>query len=389
MPSCSCCHGSFGSLQALTQHQRDAGHRVICSYCGRPFGTQQALADHRRDYHSFSCNECNQVFPLAKSLRSHKKSTGHCFCHSCDQDFVSSHALRDHMQSTVHASHFHCCDCDRDFVNQQALNQHLANKVHQPRQITAQQVGPYCNECDRDFKTVKGLRQHEKSLVHKPLSNITCPASERCNRRFISPSAMVSHLESGACRSGLNRVEINKLISRYDDTGLLMHSDTSIPAGARSLATSSSSDGIMTPDTTISSSTLSMSSIWTPISTPTSSQGTPLLFPIISRHHCPLCPQQRSFNSMQALQSHILSPAHAPKIFHCPVQLVPNKLPKAVTTSGHSENLLKRFSTLSGLVQHVESGTCFGGQEMLKRAAGFIEHHFKAKGWTGLQLLSS
>ncbi|PSR77478.1 hypothetical protein PHLCEN_2v7909 [Hermanssonia centrifuga] len=58
-------------------------------------------------------------------------------------------------------------------------------------------------------------------------------------------------------------------------------------------------------------------------------------------YECILC--HRTFRSLSALNAHLNSPAHADKIFRCP---------RGFSGCG------SEFKTLSGLMQHVESGSC-------------------------------
>ncbi|KAL8770733.1 MAG: hypothetical protein Q9209_003600 [Squamulea sp. 1 TL-2023] len=98
---------------------------------------------------------------------------------------------------------------------------------------------------------------------------------------------------------------------------------------------------------------------------------------------CPLCPaSSRGFRTMQALGNHLASPAHAPKIFHCPVDLVGSE-----KKGKQPEALIKEFSTLSGLTQHVESGACEGGRKKLEGAMGFVQERLKELGFKDVRLL--
>ena len=65
-----------------------------------------------------------------------------------------------------------------------------------------------------------------------------------------------------------------------------------------------------------------------------------------------------------------------PKVFHCPVSMVQK----------HG-SLLKRFSTLSGLVQHLESGACEGGIATYREMAERIQSYLANMGHRSLHLL--
>jgi hypothetical protein len=64
-----------------------------------------------------------------------------------------------------------------------------------------------------------------------------------------------------------------------------------------------------------------------------------------------------------------MSAAHAPKIFRCPTALLQE------VTSGIARKE-KSFSTLSGLLQHLESGACHG-KGTLRLVFKYVEEQFK------------
>ena len=47
----------------------------------------------------------------------------------------------------------------------------------------------------------------------------------------------------------------------------------------------------------------------------------------------------------------------------------------------------KRFSTLSGLAHHVESGACGDGKETMVRAMGFVQRKLEEMGFESIRLL--
>ena len=85
---------------------------------------------------------------------------------------------------------------------------------------------------------------------------------------------------------------------------------------------------------------------------------------------------------MEAFESHLASPAHAPKIFHCPVNLTSSE-----KKGNQTEDVIKEFSTLSGLTQHVESGACKGGRQMLQGAMEFVQWKLRDLGFGEIKLL--
>ncbi|KAL8720119.1 MAG: hypothetical protein Q9181_007958 [Wetmoreana brouardii] len=98
---------------------------------------------------------------------------------------------------------------------------------------------------------------------------------------------------------------------------------------------------------------------------------------------CPLCPQgTKIFRTLQAFHNHLASPAHAPKIYHCPVDLMPSK-----RKGKKAQAAIKEFSTLSGMAQHIESGACEGGRNMLEGAIEFVQDKLKELGFEEIRLL--
>lgn len=386
MAVCTICSRVFCTQQSLRQHQRDSDHTINCPHCLKTFSSAGAVTDHIRSSHSLPCAACARVFPSVELLKKHQRSTGLCFCQSCNRRFSSSQALQDHMKSTIHATQFRCCDCERDFKDQSALEKHLRKKEHHPRRNVSaatpasQKLSLTCHECKKSFQSTSGLRQHKASLVHHPLGNIKC-LHRRCTGRFTSPSALLSHLESGACRSGMNRATINSLVIQNDSSGIItrgtLPQNMKVPSVPSLTASSTWSTGMHTPDT----STSSEDDMGPLILTPTSSTASSLtLSRAQQQQRCFLCPKQKNFKTSQALRDHLSSAAHAPKMFYCPTQLIGEAFD---ANTGHKVNLSRSFSTASGLVQHIESEACCGAREMLKRAVVYFNKNFNISGLDG------
>jgi len=399
MPACSC-GGNFSTPQALSQHQKAKKH-CFCKQCNRAFATLHGLGQHNQALHSWACGQCNGVFNTQQRLGQHQRGTGHCYCRDCNRTFVHNDALRQHLRSSLHASQFHCCDCDRDFINQTALEQHLANKIHRP--VRHQTYDRVCMECDREFETERALEQHQASLVHRPLSNIKCVGGnggrKGCQRSFSSPSALLHHLESGACRSGMTRQKLNAAIQQYDTnriisssvntTGLMLleatgRQQTRASSGAATPTTDSDGGVMFTPMSSSSWSGILSPQMLTPRSS--FSDNLAISWLVSSSLACPFCPATRPpFRTLQSLQQHLCSPAHAPQTFHCPVSLFP--VSGNMSVHSNSSWMRKSFSTLSGLAQHLESGACEGGVATLHKAAEYIEDRLSGIGMKKVKLL--
>ena len=99
---------------------------------------------------------------------------------------------------------------------------------------------------------------------------------------------------------------------------------------------------------------------------------------VCCRWSCNQC--ERTFSSEANLFKHLDSVAHAPKIFHCP-----NFMP-FVTGSKPKQ---RSFKTLSGLAQHIESGACAGGKQVLKTISAYFEKEIEMKLGAVIKILKS
>lgn len=118
------------------------------------------------------------------------------------------------------------------------------------------------------------------------------------------------HFEGGACPSGLNRHELNKLVVRLDRNNLITNPSRLItgPSGTQQLSATRK--------------------LW---ATELSYNG--------YQYECFLC--HAEFGTLLALNKHLQSPRHEDKIYRCP---------------NHTCGL--QYSALSSLTQHVENGQC-------------------------------
>jgi len=243
----------------------------------------------------------------------------HWMCNDCDRDFASQSALIQHL--TNNSAHHYCARCDEDFNDEDDLETHyeedhhyccsrIFDNEHDLRQHKNDRHW-YCESCDRIFDSENNLDTHLRSSIHMP-RRFKCPGA-RCSSVFVSPAALISHCESGKCPSGVSREAIDLLVVTFDRNNVITNSNRLLKAP----------DGSYVPPATMIVSSATKKS-W---------NG--------AAYECVLC--HREFRSLSALNSHLQSPAHADKIYRCP--------------KGHS-GCGTQFKTLSGLVQHVESGSC-------------------------------
>ena len=86
-----------------------------------------------------------------------------------------------------------------------------------------------CKICRRTFSSFQSLRQHRESVKHKPLSALRCPIGKGCRGEFSAPSALLHHLESGKCCSGMDRDDVYDIIQLYDKDDPFQHAMERLP----------------------------------------------------------------------------------------------------------------------------------------------------------------
>ena len=365
------CGKAFANGPNLRQH-RKAVHSRECPKCSRIFTTQGGLDNHIHDVHRWTCGRCGDGFRSLKALNRHRRSADHCFCRPCNQFFETSDELHRHQKTPGHVEQYRCCECNRDFVNETALEEHLREtKQHK---ITRPGKGSHiCIRCNKGFRTDSDLKQHENSLAHNPVSSLKC-IDTQCKKHFRCPSSLLHHLESGMCVSKMDRSHLNKLVCEFDsdrvisDQNMLAASDD---FGGDVSDSCSDYDIIYTPDST--SSAVSISSSQPVLSSEGLSED---VFRSSAKVRCWEC--SKTFMSIDSLQQHRNSAAHALPIFHCPTRLSGGK---------HPFGFVQTFKTLSGLAQHLEAKSCVGGASTLRQIAAYVEDRLREIGWKGKLLI--
>ncbi|PQE04350.1 zinc finger protein [Rutstroemia sp. NJR-2017a BBW] len=229
-----------------------------CPRCILRFPDQKLVSKHSREEHP-KCKQCRKTFSTKAGLQTHKQATDHCYCHECDILFTTPQEHLNHVRSVTHATLHHCCDCDREYANQDTLSlhccdcdktfrsrhrmkMHLSNPehIHKVEVLESQKTKNLpnkCKHCDETFHHKKQLRKHVSS-THK---HIRCPVGKKC-KKFATPSALLSHLESGRCSSGLTRTKMHELVFAHDSNRYItsieaadtIHSANNIPGNAPS-----------------------------------------------------------------------------------------------------------------------------------------------------------
>jgi hypothetical protein len=394
------CDRTYTTPQDLEEHRRARGHfpsHKCTGMCKHP-----APAPNHGQTHV--CGYCGKICERLDIFQDHTIATGHCYCSDCDEHFSSRQSWDDHRKSTKHASEFKCCDCDISFNDVHALVAHVRSPAHRRplRPDIARQDKKHsllasssteCTKCRRKFPCSQSLQQHCASLKHKPLSQLECPLGTNCRGSFLSPSALLHHLESGRCSSGMHRGEIYQLVVSCD-LGIISHSPSAslastisgfqayTPTGSDSWALMSDAGSewsMLTPSPSCGSADDSLEQ-WSLLEDPKPQLSEGLSFAPMTAQglRCPMCPSKRAgFSTLHSLQQHMDSPAHSPKVYKCP------SLGQELSVTRHAI----RFSTLSGLCQHLESDTCKGGKRALFRCIELIQAHLKQLGLGEMQVL--
>ncbi|KAK5134787.1 hypothetical protein LTR08_006162 [Meristemomyces frigidus] len=210
-----------------TSRKADSDKRAACKLCNKSYENNSNLQAHVRDVHGF-CPTCRQGFGTKFQLWQHQHDADHCWRREHRLPFTTAAGLRAHRMAEPHITGFECLICDQEFSTQQGLDDHLNDKIH-PEALTSghsaaadaakaatEEANLHCVECDRGFIHLGAYRQHKDSVKHKPLSDLQCPLSTGCGTTFTSPSALIFHLESGSCKSGMNRLKLNAVVHQHD-----------------------------------------------------------------------------------------------------------------------------------------------------------------------------
>lgn len=373
------------------------------------------------------CVPCGVPIYETGGLRKHRKTKVHIdrsieiglYCIPCKKIFPSKGPMDNHYKKfhdPARTTEFGCLDCGMSFSSNTTLKKHLRSHVAKPEVFS-------CEPCHKDYKKRSELNKHLQSESHMRLK---CFGGSACDRTFATPSAMIMHLESGACKSKIDRKSIDQLLLQHDTTNII--TITGAPAAVQQLPvelprlttthravvevlSDSDSDSeagvILTPSSSrsphVSSHHSEDGGPQTPTSldsylfrrgsmrsdtdrditmdeahTPTSGAGfseVEFSSGLMALMVCPTC--RKKFSSPTGLQMHISSPVHAPKIYHCPLSFL------ELGANGKERN----FKTLSSLVQHLEHGSCEGGVETFKKAMEFVQGRMITLGLGNRQLL--
>ncbi|KAI5818545.1 hypothetical protein BZA77DRAFT_261318 [Pyronema omphalodes] len=243
---------------------------------------------------SWFCNPCQRHFVSRHSLYQHYNNSAlHAddyICSDCSVCYEDYDEYKDHREC-VHEYPFHCQECGDMYRTQDLLEMHMEEEHTEPQWE--------CDVCDRQFANENSLRMHMNSRIHRGAS-ITCPW---CKKTYTTATGLSHHLESGSCRTGINRETIYQTIRQRDPRGVFTHKLLEYPSTERFNQTVSA--------------------------TAKSWNGT--------AYECPLC--DREYRTLVALNQHLNSSIHQQNLYHCP-------------------RCNKQAKTLAALLNHFESESC-------------------------------
>ncbi|KAI0743101.1 hypothetical protein C8Q80DRAFT_1108110 [Daedaleopsis nitida] len=289
---CDRCNLSFYDDYDLREHEHTSRRHNICAICNLDFATALSLKEHyvQSPRHAF-CQRCNQHFQSQAALQDHCKAV-HYYCDICNK----ASRIWSAPQSSTHLTPF-----------QQILDFELGLHEHRRQKHPDR----YCVSCKRTFDSANNLAAHLLSATHAG-QTVRCPG-KACGRAFVSYSALILQLEGGTCPSRVTRAMIDRAVSDADRGGFITNPNRLIGGGS----VSAQGGGGVT-------------AMW---ATEHAWNG--------AGYECYLC--HRTYGSLNALNQHLKSPAHAEKLYRCPA-------------GGYGCGA--EFGTLSGLWQHMESERC-------------------------------
>ncbi|KAJ5482300.1 Zinc fingerC2H2 [Penicillium sp. IBT 31633x] len=282
-----------------------------CSTCTASFYYREDCDEHMdEERHWIECQTCNRQFCNRHACNQHMDALNHWApnyeCESCTRKFFTQSAVNQHMNALNHwAPTIECETCTMKFHTQRAANDHMEIQGHYKN---------YCSDCDRHFRNENCLRQHLNSKTHRG-TNVACPF---CRTGFVTATGVAHHLERGACPRApmLNRDKIHRIIQQLDPTGIVCN---------KQIAWYDEEDVHYT-------------------ATPHAFNG--------GFWVCYIC--KKCFNMKKSLESHLNSPVHKEKIYHCLNRGCP-----------------KEFVSLASLFNHLESESCgfirFEGVQRIQR----------------------
>ncbi|GAA5980163.1 hypothetical protein JCM10908_001556 [Rhodotorula pacifica] len=175
----------------------------VCDVCGCTFDERSDALEHLESANDhWYCRPCDRLHKSQESRRRHwatsRKHAGR-FCNYCDSLIAAGDTMNEHDE----ALHWPCRGCDRVFRTSEARASH-GKASH-----------PWCTVHKRAFLSQANYEAHMRSAAHV---GRTQPCPYRCRNTFTNRSAVVLHLEVGACASGVTRAKVDEFLRSHDHT---------------------------------------------------------------------------------------------------------------------------------------------------------------------------
>ena len=448
--TCATCKKQFCDPTSLQAHKRNTDH-CFCKDCNILFSTEERFIRHKHvvmHASEFWCCDCSLGFKTETALLSHLEAEIHTkmACQLCPSTFGSWKTLDIHIVAIHHVRFItkrkifspqeHACyACQRRFCNDTALKNHLESLYHKPLSDLRCIASPKCN---RRFTSPSALLDHLESgrcrskINRQDINNLVLAHDTECIIISGDDSSIEQYSSSTFPSSLPLRPDLIPTSSTFTNPSLAplsANDDAACPKNDGFLEDLNVSNGVslVSPirhraehmsdpfqeDLTISDQVSLRSSVSPTfckvesdgnsfLQDLTTSNGVSLaryipvsprtLNPATARRSsisiapqkeapfaCHLCPSYRQpFSTQIALQQHLASPTHAPKMFHCPTNIDHPATERMIT---------KHFKSLSGLMRHIESGSCGDGRATLKMAMDLVQVKLENLGLGGVRLL--
>ena len=223
---------SSTQLQVKSPRGKGITGRFYCGVCRNAhYRTSKQRDEHLVSTHN-ACPTCFETFPCLVDAMEHQAKTGHCYCSDHELAFPCFEELLEHVCADEHNEGIFCM-CHEIFYTDGDYDRHLVNRHQTPIDDEAveearlleptyaeeqlslvEYTNLWCKECDWRFVSVEAYLQHKSSPRHETkLLALDCS----CGKTFSLLSALVQHLESGGCASGMSRDGLNAIVYSYDE----------------------------------------------------------------------------------------------------------------------------------------------------------------------------
>ncbi|KAG8773195.1 hypothetical protein FRC20_002364 [Serendipita sp. 405] len=257
---CKKCNRSFGAAKDLACHIRDSpNHRGAkptpskkaqkitwpCKKCGKSFASQSAMQQHiKSPFHaqkSAHCPHCQKKFKTASGVAHHlEHHFGNCRVSNVVRQWDTSglistqsytsytptariEAVSDLESSGSNSKHGSLALVKSQRPQQQQQQQKQQQQIKVLATIATEKawnhrLGAYLcpfPSCGRIYASLDSLNSHLRSPCHREGgAKFFCP---KCQRKFFIVSALIQHVESGAC--GLSTYQgVKQVYSGLHDT---------------------------------------------------------------------------------------------------------------------------------------------------------------------------